>query len=81
MELGILLTMLHEEHFKYLTKPSPLVRAIIDNQCDWKAIKKVQGIKSTYPSLFCEYEDLPLHMNDTDYEDDVIVRWRLNIGK
>lgn len=81
MELGVLLTMLSEEHSKYLTQASSLVRALVHNQCDWKFIKKIHELKNTYPSLFCAYEDLPLHINDTDYEDDVIVRWRLQIGK
>ena len=82
MELGVLVCRLTENSPKKLIISStPLVRAIVENQCDWSAIKKVDGIKNIYPGLFCSYEDLPLFINGPDDEDTIIVKWRLELGK
>lgn len=84
MELGDLLSRLYDARkgpFKSFVRGAYLEHALLNSQCEWKELKKTPGLKSIYPGLFCSYEDLPLYVNGTDWEDEIVVKWRLELGK
>jgi len=55
------------------------------HQCDWGSMidySSYKEFKNAFPMMFCELEDLPLMLNQTtDNEDEVILQWRLDLGK
>jgi len=55
------------------------------HQCSWESIIESEGttaIKNSIPTLFVDFEDVPLMINNiTDEEDEVILQWRLELGK
>lgn len=54
-------------------------------QCDWETLieqNPVNELKNAIPNMFVEFEDVPLMLNNiTDDEDEVILQWRLDLGK
>jgi hypothetical protein len=87
MELSDLLVRLSKSKSK--NHDSMVYHLLSNYKCDWEAIidwheeHKILGdLQNSVPTLFADYDDVPLMINRvTDSEDEVILRWRLDLGK
>jgi len=88
MELSDLLVRLKESQKKDsegVARGKMVYYIISQNRCDWDSVlehSSKQELKNAIPTLFCAFEDIPLMINNiTDSEDEVILQWRLDLGK
>jgi hypothetical protein len=83
MELSELLMRLKDSQKKGTAEIGTTVYKLLNKHCcDWDSMLEERNLDQAVPVLFVGYEDLPLMINRiTDQEDQVILRWRFDLGK